>query len=154
MNIAAVEEKDEAMHCGKASEPSESVGKQVQCTLLLSRRTKRNRNCLFSSKHYNTHNPFGVAACSARFVLFFFFFLFLFFFGKSAVWIWCYFATQAGIVWKKNNSQGCLHFESLKCSRVFTNTIKRKYFCFMYISDEKNSLFVTAMHCKTQPFFK
>lgn len=36
------------------------------------------------------------------------------------------------------NSQGCLHFESLKCSRVFTNTIKRKYFCFMYISDEKN----------------
>lgn len=59
MNIAAVEEKDEARHCGKASEPSESAETQVQCTLLLSRRTKRNRNCLLSSKHYNAHNPLG-----------------------------------------------------------------------------------------------
>lgn len=38
MNIAAddgEEEEGEAMHCGKASEPSESAQKQVQCTLLL-----------------------------------------------------------------------------------------------------------------------
>lgn len=41
---------------------------------------------------------FGVAACSARFGLFFL--LFILFFLKTAMWIWCYFATQAGIVWK------------------------------------------------------
>lgn len=36
MNIAADDgEEEEAMHCGKASEPSEPVQKQVQCTLLL-----------------------------------------------------------------------------------------------------------------------
>lgn len=138
---------------GKPVNPQNLSEKQVQCTLLLSRRTKRNRNCLFSSKHYNTHNPFWGSSLFSQIRSFLFLFSFPFFF-KSAVWIWCYFATQAGIVRKKKNSQGCLHFESLKCSRVFTNTIKRKYFCFMYISDEKNSLFVTAMHCKTQPFFK
>lgn len=153
MNIAAVEEKDEAMHCGKASEPSESVGKQVQCTLLLSRRTKRNRNCLFSSKHYNTHNPFWGSSLFSQIRSFLFLFSFPFFLNLlcgSGVTL----QHKRELYGKKKNSQGCLHFESLKCSRVFTNTIKRKYFCFMYISDEKNSLFVTAMHCKTQPFFK
>lgn len=104
MNIAADEEEEEAMHCGKASEPSESVLKagSMHSTAVV-KGGKGTRTVFFFLKALQYPQSFGVAACSARFFCVFlslsFFFFFLSFF-KSAMWIWCYFATQAGIVWR------------------------------------------------------
>lgn len=60
MNIAADEEEEEAMHCGKASEPSESVLKagSMHSTAVV-KEEKEHELSFFSSKHYNTHNPLG-----------------------------------------------------------------------------------------------
>lgn len=75
---------------------------------------------------------------------------------KSGVWIWCY-------ITNKSIGGNCIlevkilkvtlfvYILKEKCSCVFTNTIKRNIFI---LCTYRSSLFVTAMHCKTQPFLK
>lgn len=87
MNIAAdEEEEEEAMHCGKASEPSESVleAGSMHSTAVV-KEEKEHELSFFFLKALQYPQSFGVAACSARFFcvflslsLFFFLSSFLF----------------------------------------------------------------------------
>lgn len=149
MNIAADGEEEEAMHCGKASEPSESVESRFNALYCCCEGRKGTETVFFVLKALQFPQSFGVAACSARFVLFFLFLLLFFLICCVDMVLLC--NTSGNCM---ENSQGCLHFESLKCSRVFTNTIKRKYFCFMYISDEKILYLLQLCTVKRSLFLK